>query len=236
MTVTPEATTTRRDRTPYIESRAITKKLQGIRVTASNYTQGREVPVAWVEPDFELVKANYPGIYLSYAGVHKADDREVRGPTNLSYAPPGYSEHVVVPLDPDDPDSDTGDWADDAGFDRLVSPYHLPEHPIPYNFEYNISVLTRNYEQNFEIISQLQEVERLPARFGGLEVPEDGTIRTLDLLGGPETSVIRDEDGKRIVQSVYSVRVTAELMLSDLEQVKRVATVNTNVTEFNPYL
>jgi hypothetical protein len=224
------------DRTPYIESEALKKKVSGIRVTASNYPAGREVPVTFVSPDMEIRKANYPGIYLSYAGINKASDREVRGPALLTYAPAGYTEHVQVPKDWDNKDStETVDWAE-QGFTRISSPYYVPEHPIPYNLDFNVSVLTRNYQQMFDIISQLDEIDRLPARFGGLEVPEDGTVRTLDLLGGPDTSVINDEDGKRLLQSVYSVRVAAELSLYEVQQVKRVADVNIQFVPLSQYL
>lgn len=231
------------DRTPYNESRAMKKKLAGITVTASNYPQGRAVPVNFVEPDFELVSASYPGIYLSYAGMSKASDREVRGKTLLQYAPPGYPADVQVPADFEDKEStDTTDWGE-QGFERLTSPYAVPDHPIPYNLDFNVTVLTRNYQQMFEIISQLDEIDYLPARFGGLEVPEDGTVRTLDLVGGPEQSTLRDEDGKRLLQSVYSVSVTAELSLYEVEQVKRVEEVNITYvpsmighTPYDPYL
>jgi hypothetical protein len=221
------------DRTPYIENQALKTKLSGVRVTASTYPGGRDVPVAFVGPDFELTAANYPGIYLSYAGMSKASDREHRGKVNLEYAPPGYPEDVLVPADFEDKDSAaTEPWSDT--FDRLTSPYVVEDVPVPYNLDFNVSVLTRNYQQMFEIITQLDEIDRIPARFGGLEVPEDGTVRTLDLLGGPDTSWIRDENGKRVMQSVYSVRVAAELSLYEVELVKRVVTVN--ITEPQQYL
>lgn len=211
---------------PFIESRAFTRLLEGMKVTASTYPQGRVVPVTWVRPDMELQKAAYPGIYISYADVSKAEDREVRGPTNLTYAPPGLPTSVQVPADMDDKNSTvTVDWGVD-GFDRLSSPYHLPEHPLPYNLDFNVAVLTRNYDENFQLIAQLMQIGRLPERFGGLEVPEDGTVRTLELLGGPDTDVVEDEDGKRLVQTLYSVRVAAELSLYDVEQVKRVEEIN----------
>lgn len=225
------------DKTPYNESRALLKKLDGkVLVTASNYPSGRVVPVTWVGPDLELRNAAYPGIYLSYAGNSKASDREVRGKTNLTYAPPGYDQNVTVPADFENKDSvATVNWADD-GFSRLRSPYTVDEHPIPYNLDFNVTVVTRNYQQMFEIIAQLDDVDFFSARFASLEVPEDGTIRTLELLGGPDTSMIRDEDGKRLIQSVYSVRVAAELILSEIAEVQRVATVEITVDQFHPYL
>lgn len=220
-----------KDKTPFNESRALDRKLEGIVVTSSTAVSGRGVPVIWVGPDFELQNASYPGIYLSYAGVTRATDREVRGKTNLQYAPPGYPTDVQVPEDFEEKDSDTTvDWGED-GFSRLRSPYSVEDHPIPYNLDFNVTVLTRNYDQNFQIIAALQDIERLPPRFGYLEVPEDGTVRTLELLGGPDTSVLRDDDGKRVIQSLYSVRVAAELSLYEVQQVQRVASVEVDVHE-----
>lgn len=223
------------DRTPYIESKALKNKLTGLTVTASNYPNGHLVPVTFVTPDLELREAEYPGIYLSYAGVNKASDREHRGSTRLPYAPPGYDEDVMVLVDPDDKDStDTELWSDTHAI--RTSPFWVEDTPVPYNLDFNVSVLTRNYQQMFEIIAQLDEIDRIPARFGGLEVPEDGTVRTLDLLGGPETGPIRDEDGKRLLQSVYSVRVAAELSLYEVQAVTAVATVNLTVDPWTTYL
>ena len=226
------------DTTPFNEQRALKKKLSGITVTASNYPQGMVVPVhLGLNPDFELRNASYPGIYITYANVSRAPEREVRGGTNLQYAPPGKPTDVQVPADFEDKDSTAKvDWGED-GFDRLTSPYTIEDHPVPYNLDYNVTVLTRNHEQMFHLIHALQGIDRIPARFGGLEVPEDGTIRTLELLGGPETGTIRDEDGKRIVQTLYSVRVAAELDLYEVQQVQRVTSVNFTVLNLSvPYL
>lgn len=216
--------------TPVTESRALRQKLSGLVAHSSNNPQGLVVPVHFVNPDFELSNADYPGIYIAYGNVTRASDREHRGPTNLEYAPAGYPTNVLVPADIDDKDSVAlVDWSTD-GFGRLNSPYYVPEFPIPYNLDYNISVLTRNYQQAMELIVQLQDIERIPPRFGGLEVPEDGTVRTLDLMGGPETGPIVDADGKRVVQTLYSVRVTAELNLYQVQEIIRVATINVTTT------
>jgi hypothetical protein len=220
---------TPRDKTPYIESEALKKHLTGVRVTASTYPQGREVPVGFVSPQFELRQASYPGIYLSYAGTTRAKEREVRGRANLMYAPPGFPADVQVPKDFEDKDStETESW--NLTFDKRTSPYTVWDHPIPYDLDFNITVVTRDYQQMFEVIAQLDEMERIPARFGGLEVPQDGTVRTLELLGGPETSSLKDEDGKRLLQSVYTVRVAAEINLYDIEGVQRITDVDVQMT------
>jgi hypothetical protein len=220
---------TPRDKTPYIESEALKKKLTGVMVTASTYPSGRAVPVSFVGPDFELKSASYPGIYLSYAGMSRAPEREHRGSTNLEYAPPGFPANVQVPVDMDDKENlETEAW--NLTFDRRKSPYYVHDYPIPYNLDFNVTVVSRNYQQMFEIIAQLDEIERISTRFSGLEVPEDGTVRTLELLGGPDTSSLKDEDGKRLLQSVYSVRVAAEINLYDVESVSRIFDVDLEMT------
>lgn len=207
---------TPRDKTPYIESEALKKHLSGVKVTATTYPAGRDVPVIFVGPDFELRSASYPGIYLSYAGMRRASEREHRGPAKLQYAPPGFPTDVQVPVDLEDKDNPaTEPWSNT--FDPAKSPYKTWDYPIPYDLDFNVTVVTRNYQQMFEIIAQLDEAERIPARFGGLKVPEDGTIRTLELLGGPDTSWLKDEDGKRLLQSIYTVRVAAEIIFYPVE-------------------
>jgi hypothetical protein len=218
-----------RDKTPYIESEALKKHFAGVKVTSSTYPQGREVPVSFVNPQFELKSASYPGIYLSYAGMSRAREREVRGRANLQYAPPGFPADVLVPKDFEDKDSlETEPW--NLTFDKDKSPYSVWDHPIPYDLDFNITVVSRDYQQMFEIIAQLDEAERIPARFGGLQVPQDGTIRTLELLGGPNTSALKDEDGKRLLQTVYTVRVAAEINFYDIESVQRVSEVDVQTT------
>jgi hypothetical protein len=218
-----------RDQTPYIESAALEKHLTGVKVTATTYPAGRAVPVTFVGADFELRSAEYPGIYLSYAGMRRASEREHRGGAHLSYAPPGYPVDVQVPVDMEDKEnSGTEPWSNT--FDPAKSPYYTWDYPIPYDLDFNITVATRNYQQMFEIIAQLDEPTRIPARFGGLQVPEDGTIRTLDLLGGPDTSWLKDEDGKRLLQSIYTVRVAAEIPFYDIEGVNRITDIDLQMT------
>ncbi len=212
------------DQFPANISRALKKKFDNIMVGSTN-NPTHEVPVTFVEPDFELRNAEYPGIYLAYGPITKADDREHRGPTNLTYAPPNMPVNVQVPKDMYDKDSAvTEAWS--QTFDRYSSPYRVADTPIPYNVDFNIMLAARNYQQNFQMIEQLQRLGRLPTRFGFLEIPEDGTVRTLEVLGGPTTNAVRDEDGKRLIQTLYTVRVAAELSLYEVQQVNRVHEVD----------
>lgn len=206
-------------------SRALEKKLTGLHVDSTN-GPNQVVPVIWARPDFELRAASFPGIYLSYGPITKAGDREHRGPTNLTYAPPGWPTDVPVPSDMYDKDSVAVTSWEDTGFDRYSSPYRVVDTPVPYNVDFNIGVFSRTYQHNFQITTALLDIERIPHRFGGLEIPEDGTIRTLETIGGPDMSAATDEDGKRLIQTLYTVRVAAELSLHEIQQVQRVQEIN----------
>lgn len=213
------------------EAIALKKKLSTVSISDAT-SDRREVPVHFLGPDFNLVDAVYPGIYVEYAGMTRAFDREHRGRILVPYAPEGMAGNVTVPTDVDDKESLlTETWILDSASDPdpRASPYLVQDSPVPWNLDFQVSVRTRNYQQAFQIIERLAELPYLPTRYGCLEVPEDGTLRTLDLLGGPEVTLDTDQDGKRIVLTLYSVRVVSEKSLFEIKQIQRVATIVNNV-------
>jgi hypothetical protein len=222
---------------PYLinESRALRKKLEGLTVTdATSPSSGREVPVDFVDVEYELHDLLLPGIFVTYGPVTRATDREMRGPILLPYAPEGFTGNILVPEDMEDPDNENlVPWmvTEESERDLAASPYYVPDSPIPFNVDFNVAVLTRNYQHAFQIQVALAQLQYLPERFGYLEVPEDGTVRTLELTGGPETAVSEDRDGKRLLQTLYSVRVASELNLYEVQQISRVATVDLTMDE-----
>lgn len=219
------------------EAAALKTKLSTIRVHSStNEPEGRLVPVKYVGPDFELSDAFYPGIYLQMGPALRATDREHEGSILLPYAPEGYTGNVQVPVDMSDKENlDTEPWMIPGSFgDPLASPYAVDDVPVPYNLRFDVAVYTRNYQEGLELTSILATLPYLPERFGFLEIPEDGTIRTLELVGGPEMSMVTDPDDKRVIQILYSVSVTSELSLYDIRQINRVDTVDLTVTEYDP--
>lgn len=176
------------------EDRALKKKLEGIQVTDANARDGREVPVRFILPEAEVGKMTYPLIVIEHAGLYKADDREHRGGAlQLSYVPEGKTG---VPGD-----------------------YWVPEYPIPYDLDYHVTTYTRLAEHNRILSGLLMQVDRIPSRFGYLEVPEDGTIRRLDLIGGPWPTSNLDGEQKRVFRSQYIVRINSELLPAQVETV-----------------
>jgi hypothetical protein len=182
------------------EDAALKVKLQGLRVTDKNAPGGRTVPVKYRLPEVEPSDMSYPMIIIEHDGWSIANDREHRGFIQLPYAPEGYAP-----------------WWNDTGpattiFYPSDSPYYS-FFPLPYNLDYTVSVYTRFMaDHTMPLISQLAAYDRLNAKFGFLDVPQDGTKRTLQLLGGPVPADVYDDNGKRVFRTIYKIRVFSELV------------------------
>ena len=201
------------------EEAAIKHKFTGLTVSDGNAPSSGTLPVAvrFRLPQTELADATYPLVVIDGPEMSKADDREHRGTVRLPYAPEGMPTTVMVP----DEKGNMVTWntQDENGFDVTLSPYKS-DVPIPYNFDYTIAVYARMESHLASLMSQLARWDRIPARFGFLEIPQDGTTRTLDLIGGPVIERDRDENDKRIFRAVYTVRVVSELDPSTVTQIE----------------
>lgn len=191
------------------EDKALKIKLQGLTVTDPNAPEdGRKVLVRYRLPENELADLDFPIIIIEHTGISRDPEREHRGYIQLPYAPEGFE----------------GWWdADDTSMDPKDSPYYT-EFPIPHNIDYQVTVLTRKALHLMPIISQLAKVDRLPSRYGYLEVPEDSTIRSLWNMGGPDIGTVtygygQDEDGKRLHRATYMIRVATELTELEVDNI-----------------
>jgi len=175
------------------EDDALKKKLQGLKVSDTNAGMAsRPVTVRYRMPENEFATATFPMIVIDRTSILKADEREHRGKVKLMYTP-----------------ESVGAW-NPLVEDYTTSPYKV-DFPIPFDINYNVTVYSRKEQHNVELVSQLMLQERLPARFGYLEIPQDGTVRSLFLEGGPEFEAAKDTDGKRIYRTHYVVRIPTEL-------------------------
>jgi hypothetical protein len=191
------------------EDRAVKAKLQGLSVTDVNAPDGRTVPVRYRVPESELAKQTFPLIVIEHAGMDKADEREHRGQVRLPYAPEGRDPW----------------WNPDVPYyDVTKSPY-LVDFPIPYDLRYRVIVFTRLAEHDIVLAALMAQHDRIPSRFGFLAIPEDGTVRRLDLLGGPEMVDTRDEDGKRLFRREYLISVSSEMLPAMASQYAMAQTV-----------
>ncbi|WP_274032536.1 putative Ig domain-containing protein [Streptomyces sp. MMBL 11-1] len=178
------------------EDKALKSKLQGLMVHDATSGAGRRVTVRYKNPEYEMADATYPLALITHSRISRDEEREHRGVVNLHYAPEGYAP-----------------WADMA--DPTLSPY-TAEMPIPLNIDYQIDAYARKETHLIEITGALMGFDYFPHRFGYLSVPEDGTVRRLDLMGGPEYSETKDDKGKRLFIASWAIRVSSEIFLSEI--------------------
>ena len=205
---------------PFIlnEDAAIKAKFQGLTVSdATAPTSGRQVSVRFRLPETELADANYPQIIIDPPEINKASDREHRGPTYLPYAPEQYTGSTITGIDRDAKEFVPG-W-DPATSPVDQSPFFVQDYPIPFDFDYQITVETRKQTHLTELMIALAQIDRIPARFGFLEVPADGTVRSLFLIGGPEIIPTKDADSKRLFRAIYRIRIASELSSYQYKQI-----------------
>lgn len=172
------------------EDAAMRRKLQGL--TVQDGTLELPVGVRFSMPEGELADQTFPLIVIERTRAQRDPRREARGRIQLGYAPEGLAE-----------------W------DDMTSPSHSPyftENPIPYLVDYQITVMTRKQSHASALTAKLSAVEYLPVRFGYLEIPEDGTIRSMEISGGPEFHNGWDEYQKRLFQVVYLAQITSEVL------------------------
>lgn len=181
----------------YSEDAALKMKLQGLTVTDANAPPGgRAVPVRFRLPQDELANLSYPIIIIEHGEFYPDPEREHRGFIQLPYAPEGFAPWYSGP----------------GNADVANSPYYA-DFPMPYTFNYVVTVYTRFMGVHMRpLVAQLLTEPYLPAKFGFLNVPQDGTVRSMFLVGGPDESYGQDEDGKRLLKTTFLIQVYSELV------------------------
>ena len=203
------------------EDAALKFKLQGIVVSDAN-SSSRNVPVRYRLPEVEPADLSYPIIVIEHNGWTVANDREHRGFIQLPYAPEGYAPWWNV----------TGDPATET-FDPSDSPYYS-YFPLPYNLDYTVTAYARfQADHMMPIVATMASYDRLNAKFGFLDIPQDGTKRTMQLLAGPTPADAYDSNGKRIFVTKWMVRVFSELVPSQIQQFSIVSQVNLDLSVYN---
>lgn len=152
----------------------------------------RPVGVFYGQPDKEIRAQAYPYITIDLVGINEDTSRAHRGYVPLTYTPEGVNANVS----------------------------HSVNFPIPVDLYYQVATWSRQPRHDRQIVAKLFESGRLPFRFGQLLVQEDNTMRRLDLLGFSKRDLT--EDGKRLFNNVYNVRVSAEVFPDKLVQMYQV--------------
>jgi hypothetical protein len=173
------------------EDKALKTLLGGITVSDSGNAV-RPVGVWFGQPDKEIRQQSYPYITIDLIDVSEANERVHAQYGALPYVPEGQN-----------PDIPTETW-----------------YPTPVNLDYQVTTYSRQPRHDRQIMAALFSPDRLPLRFGNLLVPEDNTLRRVDMLGFSKRDTTEQE--KRLFMNVYNVRISSEFLRSDLTRTYKV--------------
>lgn len=101
---------------------------------------------------------------------------------------------------------------------------------VPVDLLYQVSTYTRSALHDRQLSAQMLSTI-VPFRRGFIDVPEDGTIRRLDLLDWTTADLLDSESGyrKRIFRKIYTLQMSAEIPSVDMYGASQVKTVVTEV-------
>lgn len=173
------------------EDAALKKLLTGLTVSDSG-NASRPVGVWYGQPDPQIRQQSYPYITLDLIGISEATERAHAGVVTLPYTPEGYSA--------------------DIDYETM--------YPIPVDLMYQVTTFARQPRHDRQIIAQLFGPLRLPLRFGMIAIPEDGTVRRLDMLAFTKRDFT--ETDKRLFSNVYTISISAEFLREELNQIYQV--------------
>ena len=205
------------------EDAALKAKLQNLTVIDGTAPGGRPVPVRYLLPEDEIANLTYPCIIIKHLPVVYGSDRAHSGYVQLPYAPEGLS-----PWWDDSPSVQLFGYGQDAyssggyglgtetttgvTFDPTQSPY-FSYFPTPVYMDYQVTLLARFMTQHVQpLLATLITEHYLPFQYGYLNVPQDGTHRTMLVEAGPSPGYGKDEDNKRIFTVDWRVRVFSEVV------------------------
>jgi hypothetical protein len=96
--------------------------------------------------------------------------------------------------------------------------------PTPLSLIYMVTTHCRSARHDRELFRNLLKPDYLPWRFGSLYVPQDDTIRRLDMI---DISASTDYDSlkKRVFRRIFMIAISAEMLPDNWAQSKSVAKV-----------
>lgn len=184
------------------EDEALKQLLGGITVSDQN-DNARPVKVYFRLPEPEERQITYPFITIDLIDIDEETDRSHRGIVAPEYSVEGYSDPA-------------------AGFGAYQG-----EFPIPVSLIYQLTTFTRSAWHD-RLLSAAMLGNKIPFRYGSLDVPADETVRRLDLLEWQSVDSL-DRDNKRVFRKAYTIAVSSELLPEAMTSVQTVDTVDTAV-------
>lgn len=209
------------------EDAAVKGKFSGLTVS-DDRNNSRPVKVFFRYPDGETER-EYPFITIELIDVVHATNRQhsesmlfgstdptdpYTGPNALTYWPSTMSTFAST------------------GASAPGAQYAVSHEFIPVDLLYQVSTFTRSALHDRQLTSHImQRVGRF--RWGFIEVPEDGTIRRLDLLDWITADLLDPEAGyrKRIFRKVYTLQMNAEITVSNYDYVTKILSVTTDILD-----
>lgn len=101
---------------------------------------------------------------------------------------------------------------------------------VPVDLLYQVSTFTRSALHDRQLDSQMLSTI-VPFRKGFIQIPEDGTVRRLDLLDWTTADLLDSESGyrKSIYRKVYTLQMSAEIPSTDIFGEQQVTNIFTEV-------
>lgn len=161
---------------------------------------GRPVRVRYRSPEDEIARLEFPTHILELQDIAYAPERQQAGRLRLPYAP----EDQPIWWSPDSP----------VQPDASGGPYRS-DWPVAVNIDYKIVTYTRlERDHLLPLMATLCQPHYLGmGGYGYLDIPQDGTRRSMILMGGPHQDYGKDERNDRFFRATSMVRIVSEIVL-----------------------
>ncbi len=213
------------------ESEAVKKVFDGL--TVSDDRNGtRPVRTFFRWPAGEIEKA-YPFITVDLVGIVHAKERQHSDQYIYAYdgTPPAEVAERITPA------TTFNYWPDTAAsIDAMVAGngYRRTVEFVPINLYYQVATHCRDPRHDIELMGKLFATNRIPFRYGYVEIPIDDTIRRLDLLSWSQSDLHDGEASNRrkIFRKVFTLQTTAELAPFQVAALNTVSSVQKAIETF----
>jgi hypothetical protein len=170
----------------FAEDNALKTLLQGITVS-DLANANRPLKVYYGYPDIELRTQEYPYAVLELYDIREANDRQ-----------------------------SSGYWVDDTNRGTVTADGQTTYNyyaPVVYDLFYQVTTYSRHPRHDRSIIYYILN-EKIPGKYGHLLIPDangDGGVVARHMFLEGFVKRDRVEDGRRVFQNVFSIRVMSEM-------------------------
>jgi hypothetical protein len=198
-------------------------------MTVSDDRNGsRPVQVFFRYPESETERS-YPFLTIEMIDIVHARNRQ-HSETEIVYAKVGTNNRADLLNDPNAMTYWPSRVANMENVTATGKDFIVSNEFVPVDILYQVSTFTRSALHDRQLSSQMLSTI-VPFRKGFIQVPEDGTVRRLDLLDWTTADLLDSEAGyrKRIFRKIYTLQMTAEIPSTDMYGLQQIDTVVTSV-------